>query len=149
MSLSSSILYETQEFIKDLLNSDCELSSSNCKFLSEDSKTIEFDIKNNIGKQGIIGIVTTPKADFQGHYSNGELTYEIEVEIDVVENVQINRNRFTTSYSGQKIALRCLDVLCTSTNKGKFSPINYEQGEDSGLLVNKIKFKCLLVPDYN
>ena len=54
------ILFDAQNVVVGILSADAQLSS--CQFLAENSKDIDYSIKNAIGKQGIVGIVMTPKA---------------------------------------------------------------------------------------
>lgn len=59
------MLSEVQDFISDKLN---EQLSSYCTFLSENRKDIDFAIKQHLGKQGVVGIVLTPNAEYIGNY---------------------------------------------------------------------------------
>lgn len=69
------------------------------------------------------------------------------MEVDVVENVTVNRG--LSNDTGQDIALSAFNVLCPPgpQGTGKFNPRGYEQGEDDGLVVNRITFDTALWDD--
>lgn len=129
----------------DKLNSDPQLSA--CHFVEENKKSIDFEIKNALGRQGIVGVVMTPKATFAGKFGDRSLAWQIdELELDIVENVQVNRGKPGDVATGQDVAMRSFEVLCplSGTEEGMFSPVSYEEGEDGNLLVNKCVFKCVV-----
>ena len=110
-------------------------------FLCENSKEIDYEIKQNLAKQGVVSIVMTPKATFIGRKDDGKLVFDInELTIMTTENTSVNRTN-DKSLTGQDISMRILKIL-GEDNYGTFCPIAYEQGEDSGLLVNKVTFSC-------
>lgn len=90
----------------------------------------------------------TPKATFAGAYMDTSLAWQLdELEIDVVENVLVNRGKNGGGYiTGQDAAMRLFDVLCplSGEGEGKFCPVSYDEGEDGSLLVNKCILKCLV-----
>lgn len=142
MISNDNFLFETQVLICDILNNDSVLSSIN--FLPENAKDIDYQIKTNLSKQGIVGIVMTPKARFIGRNDKNELVWDLpELTVMITENTNVNRTS-KTSFTGQDISIKVLDIL-GKQNYGKFSPIAYEQGEDSGLLVNKVTFSCTII----
>lgn len=65
----ANILNEVQNFVAGKLSSDSELSG-NCTFIAENKKDIEYEIKNALGRQGIVGIVMTPKALYAGKFED-------------------------------------------------------------------------------
>ena len=139
------ILEEVQTYVADKLNADPQLSA--CPFLVENRKDIDFEIKQALGKQGVVGLVMTPKATYAGAYMDVGIAWQIdELEIDVVENVTVNRGKRDGYITGQDAAMRLFDVLCplSGQNEGQFSPVSYEEGEDNSLLVNKSVLKCLV-----
>lgn len=141
----ANLLEEVQQYVADKLNADPQLSA--CPFLVENRKDIDFEIKNALGKQGIVGLVMTPKATYAGAYMDVGIAWQIdELEIDVVENVLVNRGKKNGYVTGQDAAMRLFDVLCPLSGEyeGQFSPVSYEEGEDSNLLVNKSVLKCLV-----
>lgn len=144
------ILEEVQIFVADKLNSDPQLSA--CPFLVENRKDIDYEIKSALGKQGIVGMVMTPKATYAGSFQDVGLAWQIdELQVNVVENVPVNRGKKGGYVTGQDAAMRTFDVLCplSGSEEGQFNPVSYEEGEDSGLLVNKCVFKCLVHKDAN
>lgn len=58
------------------LNED-EVLSGKVLFIPENSKDIDYEIKNAIGRQGIVGIVMTPEATYQGITSVGEQVWDL------------------------------------------------------------------------
>ena len=60
------ILEEVQQYVADKLNADPYLSA--VPFLVENRKSIDYEIKSALGKQGIVGTVLTPKANFAGAF---------------------------------------------------------------------------------
>ena len=90
----------------------------------------------------------TPKATFAGAYMNTSLVWQLdELEIDIVENVLINRGKKDGGYiTGQDAAMRLFNVLCplSGEGEGKFCPVSLEEGEDGNLIVNKCILKCLV-----
>ena len=97
--------------------------------MAENRKDIDFEIKNALGKEGIVGLVLTPKATFAGAYMDIGLAWQLdELEIDVVENVTVNRGKKDGGYvTGQDAAMRVFDVLCplSGEHEGQFSPVSY------------------------
>lgn len=140
------ILEEVQIYVADRLNADSQLSGL-CPFIFENRKDIDYEIKSALGKQGVVGLVMTPKATFAGAYEDKSLAWQLdELEIDIIENVTVNRGKKNGYVTGQDAAMRLFDVLCplTGDNEGKFNPVSYEEGEDNNLLVNKCVLKCLV-----
>ena len=142
----SNILEEVQYYVADKLNADPYLSA--CHFIAENRKDVEFEIKQALGKQGVVGLVMTPKATFAGAYMDTSLAWQLdELEIDIVENVTVNRGKKDGGYiTGQDAAMRLFDVLCplSGEGEGKFCPVSLEEGEDGNLIVNKCILKCLV-----
>ena len=142
----SNILDEVQHYVADKLNADPQLSA--CHFIAENRRDVEFEIKQALGKQGVVGLVMTPKATFAGAYMDTSLVWQLdELEIDIVENVLINRGKKDGGYiTGQDAAMRLFNVLCplSGEGEGKFCPVSLEEGEDGNLIVNKCILKCLV-----
>lgn len=93
-----SILEDVQNFVVGKLSGDYQLSG-NCTFLAENRKDIEYEIKNKLGRQGIVGLVMTPKATYAGKYEDLFLAWQLdELEIDIVENVTVNRGKKDGNY---------------------------------------------------
>ena len=53
------------------------LSAARVVFIPENSKDIDYEVGNALGKQGIVGVVMTPKADYIGKTAPGELAYDM------------------------------------------------------------------------
>lgn len=141
----ANILEELQQYVADRLNADPQLSA--CPFLVENRKDIDYEIKQALGKQGVCGLVMTPRATYAGAYMDAGIAWQIdELEIDVVENVTVNRGKKDGYVTGQDAAMRLFEVLCplTGEHEGQFSPVSYEEGEDNSLLVNRAVLKCLV-----
>lgn len=64
---NKSILWQAQEVVADILNAD-EILSGRVSFFPENQKDIDFQLKNALGRQGIVGIVMTPNATYVGTY---------------------------------------------------------------------------------
>ena len=146
----SNILEDAQAYVADKLNGDSQLSGL-CTFLVENRKDIDYEIKNALGRQGIVGVVMTPKATYAGKYENSFLAWTLEsLEIDIVENPTVNRGKKNGFITGQDAAMRLFDVLCplAGENEGQFNPVSYEEGEDNGLLVNKCLLKALVYGEH-
>ena len=140
------ILEEVQIYVADRLNADSQLSGL-CPFIFENKKEIDYEIKSALGKQGVVGLVMTPKATFAGAYEDKSLAWQIdELEIDIIENVTVNRGKKNGYVTGQDAAMRLFDVLCplSGDDEGQFNAVSYEEGEDNNLLVNKCVLKCLV-----
>ena len=140
------ILEEVQIYVADRLNADSQLSGL-CPFISENRKDIDYEIKSALGKQGIIGLVMTPKATFAGAFEDKSIAWQVdELEVDIIENVTVNRGKRNGYVTGQDAAMRLFDVLCplSGDNEGQFNAVSYEEGEDNNLLVNKCILKCLV-----
>ena len=142
----SNILEEVQYYVADKLNADPQLSA--CHFIAENRRDVEFEIKQALGKQGVVGLVMTPKATFAGAYMDTSLAWQLdELEIDIVENVLVNRGKKNGGYiTGQDAAMQLFNVLCplSGEGEGKFCPVSLEEGEDGNLIVNKCILKCLV-----
>ena len=138
---NDNFLFELQKSVAAILQADQQLSS--IQFLCENAKEIDYEIKQNLAKQGVVSIVMTPKATFIGRKDDGKLVFDInELTIMTTENTSVNRTN-NDSLTGQDISMRVLKVL-GEDNYGTFCPIGYEQGEDSGLIVNKVTFSCTI-----
>lgn len=142
----ANILEEVQIYVADKLNSDSELSGL-CPFIVENKKDVDYEIKQALGKQGVVGLVMTPKATYAGAYMDVGVAWQIdELEVDIVENVTVNRGKKDGYVTGQDAAMRLFEVMCplSGETEGQFNPVSYEEGEDNSLLVNKCLLKCLV-----
>lgn len=153
MVIMGNLFEDVQKYVADKLNADSQLSGL-CPFIPEELKDIDYEIKAALGKQGIVGLIMIPRATFAGNFEDKSLVWQIdELEIDVVENVTVNRGKKDGYITGQAASMRLFDVICplSGDNVGQFLPVSYEEGEDGNLLVNKCVLKCLVhnSPDNN
>lgn len=65
---------EVQEAIKDLLSKNVYFERYNLEILCENSKQLDFMIKQAIAKIGIVATINTPELEFSGKYS-GEVPF--------------------------------------------------------------------------
>lgn len=138
------VFYELQQQVVDILKSDEELSG--VTILAENRNDIDYEISEALGQQGLVCVVMTVGANFIGNYEDEKLAFEVdELIIQVVENAVVNRGR-KNALTGQDVSVRILEWLSSPKygRNGMFNPIRYEQGEDTGLLVNKTTFKCAI-----
>ena len=93
MTTHKSIFYQAQEQVCEALNED-EVLSGKVTFISENSKDIDYELKNALGRQGIVGVVMTPDATYQGVTSDGEQVWDLrDFTVQVVENPVVNRGQ--------------------------------------------------------
>lgn len=142
----ASILRQVQDEVAERLRGSAQLSA--CQVLVEDSRDVEFEIKNALGRQGLVLVVTTPKATFAGKLEDLSLAWQLDqLEVDCVENVPVNRGRLSGDFmTAQEAAMAVFDVLCPleGGDEGRIHPVSYEQGQDQGLLVSRCVLKCLV-----
>lgn len=144
MNKPTSIFNQVQQIICDQLNADETLSSATILFVAENAKDIDYEVTNALGKQGIVGVVMTPKADYIGITAKGELAYDLRgITVQIVENVPVNRG-LPNTITALDAAQRVQEVLASPnfTRFGVMNPVSIEQGEDSGLIVCQAKFNC-------
>lgn len=144
-SYYKSILAQVQEATAEALNEDAVLSGR-VNFIPENAKDIEYQIKEAMGKQGIVGIIMTPECQYQG--TNGkELVWDLrDFTVQIVENPIVNRSNPNPDLTITALdsAIRAADVLGSPSFDlfGIYNPASIEQGEDSGLLVAQARFNC-------
>lgn len=149
-SYYKSILAQVQEATADALNEDAVLSGR-VNFIPENAKDIEYQIKEAMGKQGIVGIIMTPECQYQG--TNGkELVWDLrDFTVQIVENPIVNRSNPNPDLTITALdsAIRAADVLGSPSFDlfGIYNPASIEQGEDSGLLVAQARFNCQVRQD--
>jgi len=108
--MKKSILEEVQEYVVDQLMLNDELSG--VTFLAENRKDIDYEVKNHLGRQGIVGIVMTPKVTYAGKKEDLYLAWTLEeLEIDIIENVTVNRGQ-SNFITGQAAAMKAVEWLC-------------------------------------
>ena len=65
---------DVQQYVADKLNADSQLSGL-CYFIPEERKDIDFEIKNALGRQGIVGLILIPRATFAGSFEDKSLAW--------------------------------------------------------------------------
>ena len=143
MTTHKSIFYQAQEQVCEVLNND-EVLSGKVQFIPENSKDIDYEIKNAMGRQGIVGVVMTPDATYQGITDNGEQVWDLrDFTVQVVENPMVNRGQPNyANITALDAAARAADVLAAPSFGlfGQYCPTTIEQGEDQGLIVSQARF---------
>lgn len=98
------------------------------EFIPESQLDIEYGIKRNLGRQGMVGIVNTLKGTYGGH-DHDATAWEIESEIDVLETPTVRRawlkkNNLPTGTTVDVINY-VQESLCgpASPTYGKFCPV--------------------------
>lgn len=137
------VLEELQIAVAGALSSDSRLSSA--EVLWENRRDLDFQIKNALGRQGLVGVVSTPAARYRGNIEDSGRAWECDFEVDFVENPSVNR-ALSSNPTAQDAAMACFDVLCppSGSGEGSFSPVSFEEGEDRGLVVCKSSFRTLV-----
>ena len=140
----SNLARNLQNIVRDYISE----KMPDIKILSEDSKDVEFEIKNALGKQGLVTVVMTPKMTYIGHDGKDIVWQVDELTILTTEFVATNRASNKQSFvTGFDIAFQINDILAGPNAEigfGRFCPIDIEQGEDNGLLVTKSRFSCTI-----
>ena len=120
------------------------MSSAGITFFAENNKDLDYEIKNALGRQGIVGIIMTPEAQYIGSTVEGEIAYDLrDFTVQIVENPPVNRG-LSASITALDAAQIAQDLLSNPQNTkfGVMNPVSIEQGEDSGLIVCQAKFNC-------
>lgn len=144
------LLPQVQDFVAERLNQDPQLSSKCVTFLPEHKLEIDYEIKAALGKQGIVGMVNVPKAQYGGH-DGTSTAWEMQIEIDVVENPTIRRPQMKKMGIQRGTVSDVIgyvqESLCspTSPTYGMFCPVSNEVGEDSGFMVGKAVMKTYAI----
>lgn len=127
------------------LNSDYQLSAVGLEFIPEHIRDVEYLIKRNLGKQGMVGIVNTVKAQYGGH--DGETqAWQMEVECDILENPPIRQAWMKKNDISAGTVVDCCNFVNESLagpyspTYGQFCSKSVEVGEDSGIVVGKCMF---------
>lgn len=141
-------LRQLQDIVVNQLSTDSELST--ITWLAENRRDLDFEIKKALGEQGIVGIIHTPRATYNGANEDNSISWQIDqLEVDVIENVPVNRHQQNVDdpTTSQDACMRIFDVLCplSGDNEGQFLPIEYEEGEDNSLLVGKCTLRTYII----
>ena len=134
---------EIQQAIKDIICENTYFAKHNVPILIENSKTIDFDIKNAIGKIGIACVVTTPMLNFRGDYADADLSsrfpfWKMETcNITFAETPTLNRGRanYCTSMDAALQAAECF------TGNFGFNLTSINQTEQNGILLVTLTLK--------
>lgn len=140
---NKSILWQAQEAAADILNADEELSGK-VAFFPENQRDIDFQLKNALGRQGIVGIIMTPTAQYCGNYQDESVVWDLRnFTVQIVENPTVNR-AVPTSITALDAAVRATDRLANTYANGfaTYNPVSIEQGEQSGLIVAQARLNC-------
>lgn len=73
----ANILEDVQAYVVGKLSADYQLSGM-CTFLVENSKDIDYQIKNALGRQGIVAVCMTPKATYAGKFEDAFLAWQLD-----------------------------------------------------------------------
>lgn len=139
---------DIQQKVVDILQEDAWFSERGITILSENLLDIDFQIKNALCKQGCVIVVTTMQATYAGHDGMVEEWQVDNLEVDCVENPSVHRGNLkklgfedgTTTDVLYRIAERLGGPQ--GGHFGMFCPKSCEVGEDSSLVVGKVKFTC-------
>lgn len=139
---------DIQQKVVDILKDDEWFSDRGITILSENILDIDFQIKNALGKQGCVIVVTTMQSTYVGHDGMVEEWQVDNLEVDCVENPIVHRGNLkklgfedgTTTDILYRIAERLGGPQ--GGHFGMFCPKSCEVGEDSQLVVGKAKFSC-------
>ena len=140
-------LRELQAEVAEILNGAAYIRDRGISVLSEDILDIDYQIKNALGKQGLVIVVNTLQATYIGH--DGLVnTWQIDnLEIDVVENPSVWRPYLKKHGFEDGTTTDLLHMMAEilggpqSGIFGKFNPKSIEVGEDSQLVVGKLKLQ--------
>lgn len=114
--------------------------------ISQDSKSILFEMKSALGKQGLIIVVSAKDIAWQGYIEyEGQYAgaYDVNLEITAIENPTVSRSKLRIT--GQDAILEAAYLL--SREYQKYAIGKYSQYEDGQLVANSIEAKCLALED--
>lgn len=111
------------------------LSTEDLKWLCEDSRNIEFEVKDSLSRQGISPVVVVTELDYQGHNSELEF-YDASVELQVAENPAVSRF-YKGGKSAYDVVLDAVHRLCgyRSGIFGNWCPGTVTQQIENNLVV--------------
>ena len=84
-------LRELQAEVASILNNAAYIKDRGISVLSEDLLDIDYQIKNALGKQGLVIVVNTLQATYIGHDGLVNAWQIDNLEVDVVENPSVWR----------------------------------------------------------
>ena len=140
-------LRELQAEVTGILNNAAYIKDRGIQVLSEDILDIDYQIKNALGKQGLVVIVNTLQATYVGHDGLVNAWQIDNLEVDVVENPSVWRPYLKKHGFEDGTTTDLLHMMAEilggpqSGIFGKFNPKSIEVGEDSALVVGKLKLQ--------
>ena len=140
-------LRELQAEVAGILNNAAYIKDRGIQVLSEDILDIDYQIKNALGKQGLVVIVNTLQATYIGHDGLVNAWQIDNLEVDVVENPSVWRPYLKKHGFEDGTTTDLLHMMAEilggpqSGIFGKFNPKSIEVGEDSALVVGKLKLQ--------
>lgn len=143
-TLQANVISLVQERVCSILNSDPALKDV-CTFYAENTKSVDFMVKDALSRQGLAAVVMTPTLSYRGRDAKSMYFDLVDAELDITENPAVNRCSSKTSdkyASSQDVACRALQVLTGPgwDMVGDFNPKKVQSGEYNGLLVTKVTF---------
>lgn len=142
---------ELQNYICSALSASEWLQSLSVSFYPENSKDIEYEIKNSLQRQGLACVVMTPKFSYIGHDGSNCAWDAKDITLNIAEYVPVNRaSNKLSCVTGLDIANYVAEYIGGpqgAISFGKFCPKAIEQREDGPLLVTNITFDCSTIGD--
>ena len=140
-------LRELQAEVAEILNGAAYIRDRGISVLSEDILDIDYQIKNALGKQGLVIVANTLQATYIGHDGLVNAWQIDNLEIDVVENPSVWRPYLKKHGFEDGTTTDLLHMMAEilggpqSGIFGRFNPKSIEVGEDSQLVVGKLKLQ--------
>lgn len=145
---SYNVCYQIQQDICDVMNQSPVILSAGIEFIAEDRLDIDYQIKENLKKQGMACLVMSPSLQYLGHTGTSEAYQLDDLTIQFAEYTPINRAKNKASViTGLDLANYTSELLGGPNaviGFGKLCPNGIEQGEDGGLLVTKLTFRTYI-----
>lgn len=117
--------------------------------VAENSLDVAYEIQNALDRQGLACVVAVTDLEHQG--SDGEnLTYDANIEIQLLENPIVNRARLKKlgrdSGTAMDFALQAADALARpfSYSRPKFSVDSISQTTQDGLVLVTVSLRVLV-----
>ena len=136
-----------QAEVAEILNGAAYIKDRGISVLSEDILDIDYQIRNALGKQGLVIVVNTLQAIYIGHDGLVNAWQIDNLEIDVVENPSVWRPYLKKHGFEDGTTTDLLHMMAEilggpqSGIFGRFNPKSIEVGEDSQLVVGKLKLQ--------
>ena len=140
-------LRELQAEVASILNNATYIKDRGISVLSEDLLDIDYQIKSALSKQGLVVIVNTLQATYIGHDGLVNAWQIDNLEVDVVENPSVWRPYLKKHNFEDGTTTDLLHMIAEilggpqSGIFGRFNPKSIEVGEDSSLVVGKLKLQ--------